>query len=57
MTVNRYPCSDNELANKKLIDDNLGGNTVLRKIQTLQQLLNVSVANSVYNFKKRQTTN
>ena len=33
--VNRNPCSDNELANKKYIDDSIGEDTLLRFNQTL----------------------
>ena len=43
VTVNRNPSSDNELANKKHIDDELEKNTVLRFHQTLPNYLEVSV--------------
>ena len=36
ITLNRDPTSDNEVANKKFIDDELDENTVLRFNQTLQ---------------------
>ena len=36
ITVNRNPSSDNEVANKKYIDDELDKNTVLRFNQTLE---------------------
>ena len=45
VTVNRNPNLDNELANKKYIDDELDKNTVLRINQTLQNYLKVSVGN------------
>ena len=35
VTINRNPSSDNEIANKKYIDDELDQNTVLRSNQTL----------------------
>ena len=52
ITVNRNPNLDNELANKKYIDDELGKNTVLRFNQTLQNYLKVSVGNDTYNLTK-----
>ena len=45
VTVSRNPTSDNELANKNHIDDELDKNTVLRYFQTLQNYLKVSVGN------------
>ena len=50
--VNRNPSLDNELANKKYIDDELDKNTVLRFNQTLQNYLKVSVGNDTYNLTK-----
>ena len=50
--VNRIPSSDNELASKKYIDDELDKNTVLRFNQTLQNYLKVSVGNDTYNLTK-----
>ena len=52
VTVNRNPNLDNELANKKYIDDELDKNTVLRFNQTLQNYLKVSVAKDTYNLTK-----
>ena len=52
ITVNRNPNLDNELANKKYIDDELGKNTVLRFNQTLQNYLKVSFGNDTYNLTK-----
>ena len=52
ISVNRKPSSDNELASKKYIDDELDKNTVLRFNQTLQNYLKVSVGNDTYNLTK-----
>ena len=52
ITVNRNPNLDNELANKKYIDNELDKNTVLRFNQTLQNYLKVSVGNDTYNLTK-----
>ena len=45
ITVNRNPNSDNELANKNYIDDELDKNTGTRFNQTLQNYLKVSAGN------------
>ena len=50
--VNRNPNSDNELANKKYIDDELDKNTIVRFNQTLENSLKVSVGNDIYNLAK-----
>ena len=52
VTVNRNPTSDNEVANKKYIDDELDKNTIRRFNQTLQNYLKVSVGNDTYNLTK-----
>ena len=52
VTVNRNPLSDNELANKKFIDDELDKNTVVRFNQTLENYLKVSVGKGTYNLTK-----
>ena len=52
VTVNRDPSSDNELANKKYIDDIRDKNTIVRFNQTLQNYLKVSVENDAYNLSK-----
>ena len=52
ITVNRNPNLDNELGNKKYIDDELDKNTVLRFNQTLENYLKVSVGNDTYNLTK-----
>ena len=52
ITINRNPTSDNEVSNKKYIDDELNKNTLLRFNQTLQNYLKVSVGNDIYNLTK-----
>ena len=52
ITVNRNPTSDNELASKKYIDDELVKNTIVRFNKTLQNYLKVSVGNDTYNLTK-----
>ena len=52
ITVNRNPTSDNELSNKKYIDDELDKNTLVRFNQTLENYLKVSVGNDTYNLTK-----
>ena len=48
ITMNRNPTSENEVTNKKYIDDELDKNTILRFNQTLQNYLEVSVGNNIY---------
>ena len=50
--VNRNPTSDNELVNKKYIDNELDKNTIVRFNQTLSNYLKVSVGNDTYNLTK-----
>ena len=50
--VNRSPNSDNELVNKKYLDDELDKNTIVRFNQTLENYLKVSVGNDIYNLTK-----
>ena len=52
ITVNRIPTSDNEISNKKFIDEELSNKTIVRFNQTLQNYLKVSVGNDVYNLTK-----
>ena len=52
MTVNRNPSSDNEVANKKNVDNTIGENIILRFHQTLQKYPKMSVGNSIYNLTK-----
>ena len=52
ITVIRNPNSDNELASKKYIVDELDKSTILRFNQTLENYLKVSVGNDTYNLTK-----
>ena len=52
ITINRNPTSDNEVSNKKYIDDSIGEGTLLRFNQTLQNYLKVSLGNVIYNLTK-----
>ena len=52
ITVNRNPSVDNELANKKYVDDSIREGTIVRFNQTLQNYLKVSVGNDTYNLTK-----
>ena len=50
IAIYRNPTSDNELANKKYVVDELDKNTIVRFNQTLQNYLKVSVGNDTYNL-------
>ena len=52
ITVNRNPNLDNEVTNKKYVDDELNKNTILRFNQTLENYLKLSVGNDTYNLTK-----
>ena len=52
ITVNRNPTSDNEVANKKYIDDELDKNTIIRFNQTPPNYLKVSIGNDTFNLTK-----
>ena len=52
VTVIRDPTSDNELARKKHVDDELDRNNILRFNRTLETYLKVSVGNDIYNLTK-----
>ena len=52
VSVKGNPSSDNELANKKYVDDSIEGITTIRFNQTLENYLKVSVANDTYNLTK-----
>ena len=52
ITVARNPSSDNELANKKYVDDSLGAGNILRFSQALENCLKVSVGNDAYSLTK-----
>ena len=45
ITIIRSPTSDNEVSNKKYVDDGLNKNTIVRFHQTFQNYLKVSVGN------------
>ena len=46
-TVSRDPSTDNQLANKKYIDDSIGEGTIKRFDESLQNYLKVSVGKNV----------
>ena len=50
--VNRNPTLDNEVSNKKYIDDELDKNTIVRLNQTLTNYLKVTVGNDIYKLTK-----
>ena len=52
VTVDRISSSDNEVSNKKYIDDSIGEGTLLRFIQTLENYLKISVGGDTYNLTK-----
>ena len=52
VVVNRNPTLNNELSNKKYIDDELDKNTIVRFNQTLSNYLKVTVGNNTYNLSK-----
>ena len=52
ISVNRKPSSDNELASKNYIDDELDKSTIVRFNQTLRNYLKVSVGNDIYSLTK-----
>ena len=56
VTVNRNPTSDNELANKKYVDDSAGSGHILRLNQTLEEYLKVTVGNDTYNLSNCDKT-
>ena len=52
ITFNGTPTSDNEVSNKKYIDDSIAEGALLRFNQTLTNYLKVSVGNNTYNLTK-----
>ena len=52
VTVNRNLSSDNEVSNKKYVDDSIGEGILLRFNQTLTNYLKVSVGNDTCNLTK-----
>ena len=54
VVVNREPTLDDDLANKKYVDESLGSGNILRLYQILQNYLKVSVRNDTYNLTKNE---
>ena len=52
LKINRNPTSENEVSNKRYVDDSIEENTLLRFNQTLTNYLKVSVGNDTYNLTK-----
>ena len=52
ITVNRNPTSDNELSNKKYVDDELDKCTIVKLDQIQSNYLKVSVGNDTYKLTK-----
>ena len=52
ITINNNAIHDNHVTNKKIIDDALDKNTIVRFNQPLQNYLKVSVGNDTYNLTK-----
>ena len=52
ITINRNPTLDNEVSNKKYVEDSIGTGTLLRFNQTLQNYLKVSVGSDIYKLNK-----
>ena len=52
VTVKRIPASDNELVNKRYLDDELDKNNTLRFNQTLESYLEISVGYNTFNLTK-----
>ena len=52
VTINRNHSSDNEVSNKKFVDDSTGEVTIVRFVQTLENYLKIFVENDTYNLTK-----
>ena len=52
ITVNRSPTSNNQVTNKKYVDDSIKNGHVLRFYRTLENYLKVSVGKDTYNLTK-----
>ena len=52
ITINRNPTLDNEVSNKKYVDDSIGADTMVRFNETLQNYLKVSVGSDIYKLTK-----
>ena len=50
--INNNPTEDDQVSNKKYVDDQLDKNTIVRFNQTLQNYLKVSVGNNICNLTK-----
>ena len=50
--INRDPTSDDEVSKKRYIDIEIDKNTIVRFNQTLQNYLQISIGNSMYNLTK-----
>ena len=57
ITVDRNPGSNNELINKKYVDDSVGGGIFLKLNQTLQIYLKVLVGIDINNLNKNDKIN
>ena len=57
ITVDRNPTSDNEVANKKYIHDELNNNTIVRFNQSLQNYLKIFIGKDKYNLTKNNKIN
>ena len=56
ITVKRNPVSDNEVSNKKFVDNELDKNVILRFNQSFQNYLKISIGNDTYNLTKYNKT-
>ena len=52
ITIIRNPGADNEVSNKKYVDDSIGEVTIVKFNQTLGKRLELSVGNDIYNLTK-----
>ena len=52
ITINNNPTDNNHVSNEKYVDDELDKNTIVRFSQTLQNYLQVSVGDDIYNLTK-----
>ena len=50
ITVNITPTSDNEVTNKKYVDDSIEEGTIVRPNQPLENYLTVAAGNDTYNL-------
>ena len=53
ITISQKPTSDNQVAEKKYVDDSLGISNVSKFIQTLENYLKVFVVNDAFNLGKK----